>query len=129
MARRRDPELCERWAERIQRQKSSGLTIARFCEHEAVSQVSFHAWKRRLAGQSTPTTPPSSTPSPAFLPVRWSEPNTTTTTTATAAAAGRVEFELPNGVHMRILDAHAEFVGRVAQLVGAVDLPRRGDAC
>ena len=45
MARRRDPELCERWAERIQRQKSSGLTIARFCEHEAVSQVSFHAWK------------------------------------------------------------------------------------
>lgn len=125
MARRRDPELCERWAERIQRQKSSGLTIARFCELEAVSQVSFHAWKRRLAGQSTPATPPFSTPSPAFLPVRWSEPNATTTT----AAAARVEFELPNGVHMRILDAHAEFVGRVAQLVGAVDLPRRGDAC
>ncbi len=151
MPRTADPATRSRWVERIERQKSSGLTIARFCEIEGVSQVSFHAWKRRLAEASatpaaqhavsharaiTPIGPsshaasharaisPIATPAPpAFLPVRWSDAS------AIAAPSARVELDLPNGVHLRILDAPAEFVGRVVQLVGMVDLARGGEPC
>lgn len=70
-----------------------------------------------------PVVPPRAAPTSAFLPVLVRD-------AATAReAAPRVEVVLPNGVHMRIFGAHPDFVGRVAQLVGGMDLARRGDSC
>jgi hypothetical protein len=48
MGRKANPELKASWQGRIERQLSSGLTIAEFCLREQCSVNSFHAWKRRL---------------------------------------------------------------------------------
>ena len=37
------------WRERLRRFRASGLTVARFCEVEGVSQPSFYQWRKRLA--------------------------------------------------------------------------------
>jgi transposase-like protein len=39
----------QRWRPLIQRQRSSGLGVARFCRKHHVPVSSFYAWKRRLA--------------------------------------------------------------------------------
>jgi transposase-like protein len=36
------------WRERLRRFARSGLTVARFCEHEGVSEPSFYQWRKRL---------------------------------------------------------------------------------
>ena len=42
------------WESRIQRQRHSGLTIAKFCADEGCGQASFYHWKRKLSKQQTP---------------------------------------------------------------------------
>lgn len=42
--------LVARWQERISRWRSSGLPISEFCRREEISQPSFFAWRKRLAG-------------------------------------------------------------------------------
>ena len=46
--------LWDQWRRRIERQRSSGLSIAEFCRREGLSQASFHAWKRKLRTSSSP---------------------------------------------------------------------------
>jgi len=48
MARKLNQALWDEWRRRLERQRESGLSIAAFCRREGVSQVSFHAWKRKL---------------------------------------------------------------------------------
>lgn len=48
MARRPSPEIQRQWRDRLERHRSSGLTVARFCRHEGVSTAAFYNWKRRL---------------------------------------------------------------------------------
>jgi len=36
------------WRELIERQRTSGLSITRFCAQAGVSQNSFYVWKQRL---------------------------------------------------------------------------------
>ena len=36
------------WGDLIERQRTSGLNIARFCAEAGVSQNSFYVWKKRL---------------------------------------------------------------------------------
>ena len=36
------------WCDLIERQRTSGLNIARFCAEAGVSQNSFYVWKKRL---------------------------------------------------------------------------------
>ena len=39
----------ERWRQQIDRQKTSGLSIAAFCQRHSVAVATFYFWKRRLS--------------------------------------------------------------------------------
>ena len=49
----RHSTAADRWRGLLQRQGSSGLSIAAFCRREGVSQPSFYAWRRRLRVEAT----------------------------------------------------------------------------
>ncbi len=38
----------QEWTERLSRFRSSGRTVAAFCQSEGVSEASFYLWKRKL---------------------------------------------------------------------------------
>jgi hypothetical protein len=93
--RKADPMLANLWRSRIQRQKTSGQSIAAFCFQEGVSVAAFYSWRRKLAQT------PSREPSPSkrrsakaeFLPVHIrQEPPTPHV----------VEVELPNHIILRL---------------------------
>jgi transposase len=55
MRRAADVALVAKWRERISRWRRSGLSITDFCQREEISQPSFFAWRKRLAGQRAVT--------------------------------------------------------------------------
>ena len=57
MSRELNQALWDQWRQRVERQRESGLSIAAFCRRERVSQVSFHAWKRKLRASASPLGP------------------------------------------------------------------------
>lgn len=48
MARRLNQVLWDQWRQRIDRQRTSGLSIAEFCRQERLSPHRFHVWRRKL---------------------------------------------------------------------------------
>ena len=48
MARSVNQVLWDQWRQRLETQRTSGLSIVEFCRSENVSPHRFHAWKRRL---------------------------------------------------------------------------------
>lgn len=48
MPRMTKPERIQLWLDRLNRHAASQLTVAEFCQREAVSLPSFYQWKRRL---------------------------------------------------------------------------------
>jgi hypothetical protein len=48
MARSVNQVLWNQWRQRVERQRTSGLSIVEFCRKEHVSPQRFHAWKRKL---------------------------------------------------------------------------------
>jgi hypothetical protein len=48
MARQVQQALWNRWRQRIQRQRDSGLSVADFCRRENVSSHSFYVWRCKL---------------------------------------------------------------------------------
>lgn len=48
MARPASPERRQFWRGLIQRQRSSGLTVAETCDRAGVTVPSYYAWKRKL---------------------------------------------------------------------------------
>ena len=48
MAREVNQALREEWRKRIEGQQQSGLTVAKFCHREGVSQATFYLWRRKL---------------------------------------------------------------------------------
>lgn len=48
MPRGSSPEKISLWRERLKRSEQSGLSVARFCQAEGVSQPSFYQWKKKL---------------------------------------------------------------------------------
>jgi hypothetical protein len=62
MKRGSDPLKVQQWTSRLERFRLSGLTVARFCRSEGVSQPSFYQWKRKLVAQAAAgKRPPSKT--------------------------------------------------------------------
>ena len=55
MRRAADVTLVAKWRERMSRWQRSGLSITEFCQREQISQPSFFAWRKRLAGQRAVT--------------------------------------------------------------------------
>jgi len=49
MSRLTQPARIQLWLDRLNRQAASTLTVAEFCQREAVSVPSFYQWKRRLS--------------------------------------------------------------------------------
>ena len=116
MARPKDPNLERAWRQRLQRQSTSGLSIASFCAREGVSSASFQAWKRRLAARSLPARPEP----PLFVPLSL-DPHPPE---GGLPPFHRVELELPHQVRLRFdSPPEPEWLGRVvAALAG---LPRQ----
>jgi len=54
MARLPDPDARDRWSRLITQQQQSNLTIAEFCQRNAVSTASFYQWRRRIRDQAEP---------------------------------------------------------------------------
>ena len=48
MSRMTKPKRIQLWLDRLNRHSTSQLTVAEFCQREAVSLPSFYQWKRRL---------------------------------------------------------------------------------
>jgi transposase len=88
-ASRRDPAATRRrWAERLERFRRSGQTIAQFCAAEGVSPPSFYVWKRTLASDATPPDPVT----PTLVPIRLT----------TSPAETPIEVVLPSGTVLRV---------------------------
>ena len=49
MARKVNQELREKWRQRIERQRCSGLTVAEFSRQEGVSTASFYRWQQEVS--------------------------------------------------------------------------------
>ncbi len=84
MAKRKNEEKERYWRAVLQRQTRSGVSIAKFCRSEGVSEPSFYSWKRALDGSrvKSKTREPSGTrrvaartseASPSFVPVQITE--------------------------------------------------------
>ena len=56
MGRRGVAKVVE-WRERLRRFELAGVSIARFCREECVSQPSFFAWRKRLASAAAGSEP------------------------------------------------------------------------
>jgi transposase-like protein len=54
MARKVNQALREEWRTRIEGQRQSGLTVAKFCHREGVSQATFYQWRRKLQARRPP---------------------------------------------------------------------------
>jgi hypothetical protein len=86
--RRPDPATRQRWQQCLDRFRTSGLTVADFCEREGISTASFYAWRRRFeAGPA-----PAAADAPRLVPVRFVAP----------PASAPVELLLPSGVVLRL---------------------------
>ena len=86
--RRPDPSTRQRWQQRLDRFRRSGLTVPDFCDHEGISPASFYAWRRRL--QTDPA--PDIADEPRLVPVRL----------VTPPPSAPVELLLPSGVVVRL---------------------------
>lgn len=53
MTRQIDVEKRREWEERFERFRASGLTVARFCASEPVSEHTFYYWAKRIGRRST----------------------------------------------------------------------------
>jgi hypothetical protein len=78
------------WLDRLARFPSSGLTVAQFCAHEAISVPSFYSWKRRLAASVDGSAARPHPGGPRLLPV------------AVPSAGPAVEVLLPSGAVLRL---------------------------
>jgi transposase len=103
---RRDPAATrQKWVERIERFRSSNLTVAQFCLAEGVSVPAFYQWRRTLAAESL--TEPADRPT--VVPVRIAPP------------APAVEVVLPSGALLRFsADADPDRVAALLRAVGAI---------
>ncbi len=106
---RRDPAVTRRqWAERVERFRRSGQTVARFCAAEGVSEPSFSVWKRTLAAESALPLP-----TQAIVPIRL---------TPSPVPTDVIELSLPGGAVVRFpADVRADLL--VAVLRGVEGTP------
>lgn len=112
-----DPATAQRWAERLARWASSGLSAAAFCDAERITPSNFFRWKRKLANpelRSPATrTRKATAAKPAVVPIR---------VTPTPAPATPIELAFPSGTLLRLPpDARSEFI--VAILRGLEERP------
>ncbi len=105
MSRHR-PEKVRTWRATIDAWKRSDQTVNAFCRARQLTRSNFDRWRRILATDPV-VSPPTPTPSPAFVPVR-------------VVAEPMAEVVLRSGVVVRVpLGAAADAVTRLVTAVGA----------
>lgn len=97
------------WRSRLQRFKSSGLTVTRFCEIERVSMPSFYQWRKRLGISAVKT------PLPKFIPVR-------------IAQSSAIEIHLPNGARISVPPGEVDSLRVAIEVAGQLSSATRGEA-
>ena len=80
--------LSEHWRRHIEDWRSSGLTQQAFCRNRDLSYHQFHYWRRKI---TQPSTPLSTRPSPALVPVTY-QPD---------SLSRGLSLQLPNGITLR----------------------------
>ena len=99
--RRRGPDRERFWREAVVDWKKSGQTIAAFCTARGLSQASFYAWRRQLAGRDRVA------PAATFVPL-------------TVVPDAVVEIVLPTSVVVRVpASADATAVAKLVAALGA----------
>jgi len=103
--RRPDPATRQRWQQRLERFRRSGLAVPAFCDREGISAASFYTWRRRL--QHDPA--PAAADNPRLVPVRLVPP----------PANAPVEVLLPSGLVLRLSpDCDLAWLRQVLPLLG-----------
>jgi len=74
----------QKWRELVERQRSSGLSVAGFCARRGIGVCSLYAWRKRLAA------------APAFVEARLAEVPTGT------RSGGVIEVRLRGGRRVRV---------------------------
>lgn len=102
---RRDPVATRRlWAERLERFRRAGQTVAQFCAAEGVSEPSFYVWRRTLAAESKSPNPVN----PALVPIRLTP----------SPAGPPIELEFPSGTVLRLpADTRPEVIAAIMHAV------------
>ncbi len=111
---RRDLAKEQRWREVLARQVASGLSGRAFCRREGLSEASFYAWRRTLAGrdgESLPQLPAAQRP--AFVPAM---------VTGEPRPGKSILLELAGGRVLRLPDSMA--AAWLAELVHALEVGR-----
>jgi len=128
MAKKRSEEKRRYWGAVLERQARSGLSIAKFCRSEGVSEPSFYWWKRALGGGKAKTKRPgrsgarraagrTSEASPRFVPVRITEER----------CPGTIQVMWPNGLSVQIpAECNPAEVQAVLHVVDALARQGRG---
>lgn len=91
MRRESQSSRAEFWRQVVVRQRSSGLSIHRFCVKEGLATATFFVWKRRLSQESG-----GGAPAVNFAPVRVAAED------ASEAVVGTIEILLPQDRRVRI---------------------------
>jgi len=103
MAKRKNEEKERYWRAVLQRQTRSGVSIAKFCRSEGVSEPSFYSWKRALGGNKAKAKKRESSrtgrvaariseASPSFVPVQITEERRPVT----------IQVVWPNGLSVQV---------------------------
>jgi transposase len=103
--RRPDPAIRQRWQQRLERFRRSGLTVPAFCNREGISAASFYTWRRRLRHDPAPP----AAENPRIVPVHLVSPS----------ANASVEVLLPSGLVLRLSpDCDLAWLRQVLPLLG-----------
>lgn len=87
------------WRERLRRFRALGMSVARFCDAEGVSQPSFYQWRKRLEAESG-----AGKARPVFQQV---------VVTPGAAAPAGLRVRLASGAEIEVEAAHLEVIRAV----------------
>ena len=121
MARSADPSVAALWRQRLNRFRSSSLSVARFCRREGISTASFYHWQRNLAGKisASPAAAQATSHPSAFQPVTL------------VASAPALAVRLPGGTQLEVPAANVELVRVVVRELAQADQACRkeGAAC
>lgn len=115
----------QEWTERLARFQKSGLSVARFCQCEEVSQPSFYQWKRKLSasGQrktlSAAETPAAAARDTARFRSGKSGQSPLFQPLTLMAAAQAVTIRLPDGSEIQIGDDLRVIESVIGQLLDA----------
>ncbi len=101
MAKRKNEEKRKYWRAVLARHACSGLSIAKFCRSEGVSEASFYSWKRVLGTSRTKARKPGRFPKP-----QRSEAHPENTVRNPLSRRVRHSENSPSFVPVRITEAH-----------------------